>query len=100
MRKLQTQRLILREWKLSDAQDMFDYAKHEEVALSAGWFPHKNIEESISQILNFIERDNSWAIELQDEKKVIGCIALEEREFDPDDDKKHYEIGFVLNSQY
>jgi hypothetical protein len=43
---LETERLILRKLEISDAQDIFDYAKHLEVAKYMTWEAHKSIENA------------------------------------------------------
>lgn len=48
--ELYTRRLILRRWKESDAENLFEYAKHCDVDPVAGWPPHKNVSESLSVI--------------------------------------------------
>ncbi len=42
METLTTERLILREWKISDSKDLYEYAKSDFVGPNAGWPPHKN----------------------------------------------------------
>ena len=43
---LETERLILRPWRESDAADLYEYAKDSRVGPIAGWPPHKSVEES------------------------------------------------------
>ena len=43
---LETERLILRRWKDSDAEDLYQYAKDPDVGPIAGWPPHQSIDES------------------------------------------------------
>ena len=50
--KLETERLILRHWKDSDAEDLYQYAKDPEVGPIAGWPPHQSIDESREVIRN------------------------------------------------
>lgn len=39
--KLETERLILREWKESDLDDFYEYASVDGVGQMAGWQPHE-----------------------------------------------------------
>jgi RimJ/RimL family protein N-acetyltransferase len=98
MQDLYTNRLILREWKPSDAADMFEYARDPEIGPNAGWATHKNIEESRRVIEMFREsRDEIYAMVLREDGGVIGSIGLHERspsEGMPSD--KSREIGYVL----
>lgn len=49
--KLETERLILREWKFSDLYDFFAYASVPGVGKRAGWPHHENRKASLT-ILN------------------------------------------------
>lgn len=102
METLTTERLILREWKISDSKDLYEYAKSDFVGPNAGWPPHKNEEESKEVIIKlFIQENDTYAVVLKEENKVIGSIGLHERK--PDEnlvDLKQREIGYVLNPKY
>jgi len=101
MKRLETERLILREWRESDSKDLYEYASNELVGPNAGWKPHKNEAESNEIIKMFIEGQCVYAIELKSESKVIGGIGMHERT--PDltlKDLKQREIGYVLNPSY
>jgi len=101
MKELVTERLILREWKQKDCKDLYEYASNKLVGPSAGWPPHKNEEESKEIIKMFIENENTYAIVLKSENKVIGSIGFHDRK--PDDtitDLKQREIGYVLHPKY
>jgi ribosomal-protein-alanine N-acetyltransferase len=48
---LKTERLILRRWEDSDAEDLYKYASDPDVGLIAGWPSHQNIDECECQPL-------------------------------------------------
>lgn len=101
MLSLTTERLLLRSWQESDSADLYEYAKSEWVGPFAGWKPHQNEAESKEIIKRFIEADDTYAIVLKDENKVIGGIGLHHRF--PDESLQHLnqrEIGYVLNPNY
>ena len=101
METLTTGRLILREWRETDSKDLQEYAKSDLVGPNAGWPPHKDEEESKAIIQMFIKNNDSYAIVLKEENKVIGGIGLHNRK--PDDslsDLNQREIGYVLNPKY
>ena len=101
MFSLNSERLILRNWQESDSSDLYEYAKSELVGPNAGWKPHQNEEESKEIIKMFIKNNDSYAIVLKSENKVIGSIGLHNRK--PDEtlnDLKQREIGYVLNPNY
>jgi RimJ/RimL family protein N-acetyltransferase len=71
---LQTERLILRRWELSDAEDLFRYAKDPDIGPIAGWPAHKDIEESKNIINNVLNGPEAYAICLKEDGKAIGAI--------------------------
>lgn len=101
MNILNSERLILREWRESDSSDLYEYAKSDLVGPNAGWRPHKSEGESKDIIKMFIDNDDTYAIVLRSENKVIGGIGLHNRK--PDEklyDLEQREIGYVLNPRY
>lgn len=101
MDRLETERLILRDWTIEDRFDLYDYAKSELVGPNAGWKPHESVEESIKIIEMFMAQGDVYAIELKAENKVIGGIGLHKRI--PDEslsELKQLEVGYVLNPNY
>ncbi len=75
-RIFETERLILRRWKVSDAANLFEYAKDPSVGPAAGWPPHESIEDSIYVIQNVFTGDEVYAICLKTDGKPIGTIEL------------------------
>ena len=41
---METERLILRRWEESDAENLYHYAKDPDVGSIAGWPPHQSVE--------------------------------------------------------
>ena len=77
---LETPRLLLRRMRLKDAKDIFAYASDPQVARYVLWEPHQHIRETRSYIRAVrrayrLGEPASWAIELKEEKKVIGSIG-------------------------
>ncbi len=81
-KKLETSRLILRKFKILDANDMFNnYCTDSEVTKYLTWLPHKNIEvtKSVvkSWILNYKNKNfYQWAIVLKSTNQVVGTISV------------------------
>ncbi len=95
---LETERLIMRNFYISDIDDFYSYSKNPNVGPNAGWEPHKNIEESISILMEIIKSDEVWAIVDKRCNNVIGSIGLHKdmkREF-----KNAKMIGYVLAEEY
>ena len=61
---LETSRLILRKWELSDAEECYELAKDPQVGPSAGWLPHPNVEHSRKIIREILLRPENYAIVL------------------------------------
>ena len=98
---LRTARLTLRPWRLSDLDDFYEYAKVDGVGQMAGWTPHKNKEESLDILKEFIEHKKVFALEYGG--KVIGSLGIEkynEEKFPEFADQKCREIGYVLSKDY
>lgn len=102
MKDIQTERLILRDASVSDADDMFEYAKLEEVTKHLSWKPHQTVKDS-EKILDALseeakEKDSYVlkAIVLKENNKMIGTIDA--RIFG--EGQKDAEFGYCLNPKY
>jgi len=98
MKTLETERLILRAWRIDDADDFYEYAKHPEVGLNGGWPPHTSKEISLDIIQSFIEANDIWAIVLKENNKVIGSLGLHSDSKRPN--IRVRELGFVVAAEY
>jgi len=99
---LETERLILREWKETDINDFFEYASVDGVGQMAGWQPHKSIEESAAILKMFIDGRKTFAVVLKENNKAIGSVGIEKlsAEIDGYDNLAGREIGYVLSKDY
>ena len=100
---IMTERLTLRPWKLTDVEDLYEYASVDGVGQMAGWLPHKNMGESLDVLKRFIEGKKTFALEYQG--KVIGSLGIEEyHEAELPEieyrDRLGREIGYVLSKDY
>lgn len=102
--RLETNRLILREWRESDLDDFFEYASVPGTGEMAGWPHHPNKEESRLRLAHFIEGKHTFAIELKENHKVIGSLGIEkygmEEELSEFFSYKGRELGYVLSKDY
>ena len=97
MKTLETERLILRGWRLGDLEDLYEYAQNPEVGPMAGWEPHSSKEVSL-EVLKCYMHEDRWAIVLKEKGKVIGSVKLA-----PDENRgKYYAklISFALSADY
>ena len=100
---LETDRLILRAWEITDLDDFFECASVKGVGEKAGWEHHKSKDKSLEILKMFIEEKKVFAIVLKENQKVIGSIGIEElsEELDKDlDNLLGRELGYVLNKDY
>ena len=100
---LETDRLILRAWEITDLDDFFEYASVEGVGEKAGWEHHKSKDKSLEILKMFMEEKKVFAIVLKENQKAIGSIGIEElsEELDKDlDNLVGRELGYVLNKDY
>ena len=98
---LQTERLILRRWEKSDAEDLYNYAKDPDVGPIAGWPAHKNVEESLDVIKNVFNGAEAYAICLKTDGKAIGAIELKLNGYtDLTEKDDECELGYWLGKKF
>ena len=83
MNTIETERLLLRPWKVDDAAEaasLFRYASDPEIGLRCGWPPHTSVEGSMHDIRNILAVENNWAITIKggapNSNAPVGSIAL------------------------
>ena len=102
--RLESPRLVLREWTLEDLDDFNEYASVAGVGEMAGWRHHASKEESLKILQHFIEGKHVFAIILKENNKAIGSIGVErygcEDKLTEFLNYKGREIGYVLSKDY
>ena len=73
---LETDRLILRPWQESDAQNLYEYASSPEIGPAAGWQAHKSIDESRQIIKTVLSAPETYAVVDKETKRAIGSIGI------------------------
>ena len=94
---METERILLRPWRESDAEALFKYASDPEVGPRAGWPPHKSVEESREIIRNIFSTEGMWAVEWKETQEPIGCVGYlpaSHSNLDIEDD--HAEVGYWI----
>ena len=100
--KIETERLILRPWRESDAESLFKYAKDPAVGLPAGWPPHTSVENSLEIIRTVFDAPEIYAVVLKETGEPVGCCgimfanSLHSAEMTP----KDAEIGYWIGRPY
>lgn len=74
--ELKTERLIMRPWRESDAENLYEYAKDPNVGPIAGWPVHTSVENSREIIRDVLSAEETYAVCLKEDGKAIGSIGL------------------------
>lgn len=97
---LETERLLLREMKKEDLQDVHDYASDPEMTKFLTWETHKTLADTeafIEFLFDLYKKGvrGAWAIVWKENNRVIGTIDLLWN-------TKHYtaELAYVLSRDY
>lgn len=72
----ETERLILRPWEESDAEDLYLYAKDPRVGPVAGWPVHTSVENSREIIRTVLSVPHTYAMVLKETGRPVGSIGL------------------------
>lgn len=72
----ETNRLILRSWEESDAENLYEYAKDPQVGPIAGWPVHTSVENSREIIRDILSKPETYAVVLKGTGKPVGSIGL------------------------
>ena len=74
---IETERLLLRPFRESDAEAFFKCCQNPNIGNNAGWKPHRSLEES-QEILRsvFISQPGIWAITLKEDGRLIGSVGI------------------------
>ena len=98
--QIETERLILRNYKKTDINDYWEYVQMPNVGPRCGWEPHKSIEQAKERLDLEITKSLQFAIVLKSENKVIGSIELMEPDKNTKGNGKCKEIGCLLSEHY
>ena len=98
---LETERLILRGLRVSDAEDMYDYARRPSVTQYLSWNPHTDIGETREYLTYVGQRYRTgdfydWGVVDKESGRMIGKCGF--TSFDHSNDSA--EIGYVLNPSF
>ena len=93
MMKIETDRLLLRNYKESDFEDIFKYFSDEEVSRFEDFYPMS--EEQVRDIIaEWKNMENRLVAALKSEQIVIGSVGYWI------DDEGHYCIDYDFNPEY
>ncbi|MBQ6263325.1 MAG: GNAT family N-acetyltransferase [Clostridia bacterium] len=95
---LETERLILRPWYESDAQECFKYACDPRVGPAAGWPPHTDVENTRVIIRDVLAVPETYAVVLKETGLPIGSVGLHKNDLASKDDEA--ELGYWIGVPY
>ena len=98
---LTTERLVLRPWKETDAESLYEYAKDPDIGPSAGWPVHQNIAESREVIKNVFQGKECYAVCEKGTDRAIGAIELKlNGSTDTTEQDNECELGYWLGKPF
>ena len=102
---IETERLILRNFKKTDIDDYFECVSQADVLSRMGSAtPYSSKEKALERLVYESKQPLRFAIVLKENKKVIGNISLNtpkpERYTDIDIDENTKELGYFLSHDY
>lgn len=98
---METNRLILRRWKESDAEDLYELARDPAVGPIAGWPAHQSVEESRDVIQNVFCGAEAYAVCRKGDGRAIGAIELKlNGHTDMTDRDDECELGYWLGKPF
>lgn len=95
--RLETERLLLRPWKGSDAAALYELASDPDIGPRCGWKPHESEAESAEIIRTVFAAPEIYAVILRKSGAIIGCAGLHPLEGQPSDSP---ELGYWLGKPY
>ncbi len=99
--EIRTQRLILRPWRETDAESLYEYASDPEVGLIAGWPPHKSVADSLAVIRNVLSAEETYAVCRKEDGRAIGSVGLIlNGRTDMTDRDDECELGFWIGREF
>lgn len=97
-RQLESDRLLLRRLKMSDAADMFEYTSDESCTRFLSWPPHTEVGQTEAFLEATLPKyelktEYSYAIEHKESGKFLGVVRL----FDLSYSNQRAEVSYIMN---
>lgn len=102
MKQIETDRLILRPWRDSDAEALFKYASDPDVGPIAGWAPHPTVDYSLEIIRTVFADPEVYAVVLKATGEPIGCCGIMTADglHSAEMNQREAEIGYWIGKPY
>ena len=95
---IETKRLVLRPWRLSDAEDLYLCASDPELGPRAGWAAHTSVEGSREIIRTVLSFPETYAVCLKESGRAVGSVGLHRNDLAEADDE--YELGYWIGRPF
>ncbi len=99
---METDRLILRPWRESDAVSLFRYASDPDIGPIAGWLPHASVDDSLEIIRTVFASPEIYAVVLKNSHELVGScgIMFSDSLHSADMKQGEAEIGYWIGKPY
>ena len=99
---METDRLILRPWRESDAVSLFRYASDPDIGPIAGWLPHASVDDSLEIIRTVFASPEIYAVVLKNSHEPVGScgIMFSDSLHSADMKQGEAEIGYWIGKPY
>ena len=95
VRRIETERLILRPIQIDDGQDVFEWAGDQEVNKFMPYPLHNSVSQAEEWIRSLGKDKNEFVFCLKDSGEVIGGISMSYH-----DEYEAYELGYNMKRKY
>lgn len=95
---IETKRLLLRSFKLTDINDYFNYANNKNLEINSGFISPTTILEAEEEVKSFMAERSVLALTLND--VVIGHINLLKKYYPAFGGLRYRELSYVLSEEY
>lgn len=72
---LETERLLLRPWQVSDAAALYELAKDPDIGPAAGWPVHRDEADSLRVIREVLSAPDTYAMLRREDEALLGSIG-------------------------
>ena len=74
----ETNRIVLRPWAESDAEDLYRYARDPRVGPAAGWPVHTSVENSREIIRDVLSAEETYAVVVSANENMEISLSVDE----------------------
>ena len=97
---LETDRLVLRPWRETDAEALFRYASDPELGPACGFDPHASIDDSRAVLRDCLMLPEQYAITIKPSDEAVGAIGLNSDDRNLPLSPTEREVGFWLGRPF